>query len=85
MVTGPGVNASCGTLPAAGDTIRIDPRATPDLPPRAWLEVVGTRSCTIHAWAYVDVFVLDDTGERGRESSVLVPVASITLYPDGKP
>jgi hypothetical protein len=74
-----------GTLPATGDIIRIDPRAEPGLPAGAWLRVIGTRPCTIPAWTYVDLHVLDETGEPARETSALVPIASITLYPDGMP
>lgn len=74
-----------GTLPTTDDIIRIDPKAEPAVPRGAWLKVIKTRPCTIPAWTYVDLHVLDENGEPTRQTSALVPIASITLYPDGMP
>jgi D-serine deaminase-like pyridoxal phosphate-dependent protein len=75
--------ATSGTLPASNDIIRLSARAAPSLPAGTWLRVIRTRSCTIAAWTYVDVHVLDAAGRPVLSTSVLVPVASITRYPEG--
>jgi hypothetical protein len=76
------MRASVGTVPAPGTVVRVDPRATDDVPPGARLQVNGTRSSTVGGWCYLDVAVLDDPG---RTTSILVPVASITAYSAGQP
>jgi hypothetical protein len=55
--------------------VRVDPRATDDVPAGARLQVTGTRSSTVAGWTYLDVAVLADPG---RTTSLLVPLASIT-------
>jgi hypothetical protein len=74
--------ASVGTVPHVGTVVRVDPRATDDVPAGARLEVTGTRPSTVDGWCYLDVAVLDDPG---RTTSILVPVASITAYSAGLP
>ena len=75
--------ATSGTLPVTNDIIRLNPKAAPSLPAGTWLRVIRTRACTIAAWIYLDVHVLDAAGQSVQETSILVPVASITRYPKG--
>jgi hypothetical protein len=74
-----------GILPAVGDIIRLSRRVVPGLSAGALLRVIGTRSCTIPAWTYLDLYILDGVGAPVRERSVLVPIAAIVLYPQGIP
>jgi hypothetical protein len=75
--------AASGTLPHAGDWVRIDQRAVPELPPGADLRVVDTAPSTIPGWAYLTVLV--DAEHPPQPHRVLVPVASVTIYPGGRP
>jgi hypothetical protein len=70
--------ASSGTLPRAGDVVRIDRRAVPELPVGAWLWILRVeRARTIVGWAYLTVLVAGVCGP----CRVLVPVSSVTVYP----
>lgn len=73
------MTASSGTVPQLGDTIRVDSRATDDVPPGARLRVLATRDSTIAGWRYLEVLVLTDDGEPGHITSVFVPMASVTI------
>lgn len=70
--------ATSGTLPRAGDVVRIDQRAVPEIPPGAWLSILNVELArTVIGWAYLTVLV---AGEY-RPCRILVPVASVTIYP----
>ncbi len=70
-------------VPVAGDTIRIDQRATRDVPAGAILQLIGIwPSPRVQGWAYFDVIILGEDGRPERSTSVLVPVASVTVYRD---
>lgn len=69
--------------PVAGDTIRIDQRATRDVPAGAILQLIGIwPSARVRGWAHLDVIILGEDGRPYRSTSVLVPVASVTVYRD---
>lgn len=76
------MTASSGTLPRAGDVVRIDQRAVPELPGGAWLQILNVeRARSVVGWAYLTVLV---AGEY-RPCRVLIPIASVTVYPGGRP
>lgn len=71
------------STPVAGDTIRIDQRATRDVPAGAILQLIGIwPSPRVRGWAYLDVIILREDGRPDRSTNVLVPVAAVTVYRD---
>jgi hypothetical protein len=70
-------------FPVAGDVISIQQRAIRDLPAGAVLRLVGIwPSPRVPGWARLDVIILGEDGRPERGTSVLVPVASVTVYRD---
>ncbi len=75
--------AASGLLPQLGDVVRIDHRAVPELPAGADLLVkVVEPARSITGWTYLTVQIIAN-GTDAPWRRVLVPVASVTIYPDG--
>jgi hypothetical protein len=70
-------------FPEAGDVISIRQRTVRDVPAGAVLRLVGIRpSPRVPGWVHLDVIILGEDGRPERGTSVLVPVASVTVFRD---